>query len=65
MNERVHELLEQWESLREQGQEALVEDLCRDCPELVNELRRRITALKATDWLNDSSGDEQIGRAHV
>lgn len=58
MNERVQELLEQWESLREQGQDVSVDDLCRDCPDLVNELRRRVTALKATEWLNDSSGDE-------
>jgi tetratricopeptide (TPR) repeat protein len=44
---RLTDLLEQWEELREQGRPASVEELCRGCPELAAELRRRVEALEA------------------
>jgi WD40 repeat protein len=48
------DLLLRWEELREQGQAVTPEDLCRDCPELLPELRHRIQALQAmTRVLND------------
>jgi hypothetical protein len=46
---RVGELLLRWEELREQGQPASPEDLCRDCPEQLPELRRLIQALQAME----------------
>lgn len=61
---RLFDLLDEWAHLRQQGKEALVEELCRDCPELVHELQRRISVLKATDWLEkpiDESEDESLG----
>jgi serine/threonine-protein kinase len=48
---RVRDLLLRWEELRERGQPAEVDDLCRDSPELAEELRRQIRALKALDPL--------------
>jgi serine/threonine-protein kinase len=44
---RLTELLLQWEELQEQGKPAAVEELCRDCPELAEELRRRVRVLQA------------------
>jgi serine/threonine-protein kinase len=46
---RLSDLLVRWEELREQGQPAAVEELCRDFPELAEELRRRVRALEALD----------------
>ncbi len=54
-DDRIQELLERWDDLRQQGEELSVEELCRDCPELADEVRRRIEALKATNWLEKPS----------
>jgi serine/threonine-protein kinase len=43
----VSELLLRWEELRERGQAVSAEELCRDRPELVDDVRRRIEALEA------------------
>jgi eukaryotic-like serine/threonine-protein kinase len=43
----VSELLLRWEELRERGQTVTAQELCRDCPELMDEVRRRIEALEA------------------
>src|SRR5690348_4328871 len=43
----VSDLLLRWEELREEGQTVSAEELCRDCPELADEVRRRIEALEA------------------
>src|SRR4051794_14127158 len=45
--ELVSELLLRWEELRECGRAVSAEELCRDRPELVDEVRRRIAALEA------------------
>src|SRR5689334_19203782 len=44
---RVSELLLRWEELHEQGRPVPVEELCRDCPHLLDELRRQVRALEA------------------
>jgi WD40 repeat protein/serine/threonine protein kinase len=48
---RVSELLLQWEEEQEQGHLVSVEELCRDCPHLLDELRRKVTALQAMNPL--------------
>jgi serine/threonine-protein kinase len=48
---RLSDLLLRWEEMREHGQPIPIEDLCRDCPELTEELRRRVQALEALDPL--------------
>jgi serine/threonine protein kinase len=50
-HERIHELLEQWGDLRKGGKDVTAEELCRDCPDLTEQLRKRIKALKATEWM--------------
>jgi serine/threonine protein kinase len=52
---RVTELALRWEELRERGQEATVEDLCREHPELIEPLRRRIQALREMDAVLEPS----------
>jgi hypothetical protein len=32
---KIDELLDRWEELREQGKSISPEELCRDCPELI------------------------------
>src|SRR5689334_4434040 len=44
---RLSVLLLRWEELKEGGQAITAEDLCRDHPDLADELRRRIEALDA------------------
>ena len=45
--DRLIDLLIQWEESRRQGPDLRPEDLCSDCPELVEELRHRIEAVRA------------------
>jgi len=57
-DELLLDLLMRWEELRDRGQPIAAEDLCRDRPDLRDELNRRITALEATAWLEKPSHDE-------
>lgn len=43
----LDDLLDRWEVAREQGEEISPEELCRDHPEFLPEVRRQIQALKA------------------
>lgn len=43
----IDDLLDRWEELRELGQPISAEELCREHPELLPELRRQIQALEA------------------
>src|SRR5262245_19703159 len=45
--DRLGDLLLRWEELSERGEPVTAEELCRDCPELLGELRARIQALWA------------------
>src|SRR6516164_11353028 len=49
VDEQLADLLLRREELKEQGQCVTPEELCRDCPELLDELRRRIQALQSLD----------------
>lgn len=51
--ELLSELLLEWEELYERGQDTAPGELCRDCPGLAAELRKRIAALKRTMWLKN------------
>lgn len=55
------ELLLQWEELRDRGQDTPASELCQEHPHLVEELARRIKALKAVSWMDrpvDGNGDD-------
>lgn len=53
-NREVEDLLERWDDLRQQGREVTAEELCQDRPDLVTDLKRRIHAIKAMNWLFES-----------
>lgn len=55
----VERLLERWEELREEGKNALAEELTDD-PELAAALRDRIGQLEAMDWLDGPELAETI-----
>lgn len=48
---RLEELLDEWEAACQQGREPAPETLCQDCPELLHELKQRVTRLKHVDRL--------------
>src|SRR5262249_15938249 len=51
----VSEILLRWEELRERGQTLTAEELCREYPELREEVARRIQALLALEPVLDDS----------
>lgn len=65
MNDRDEELLAElllrWEELHQRGQDTPATELAKDHPELVEELARRVTALKATAWLDEPLKDDPPG----
>jgi len=50
-DDRIADLLIEWEEIQEQDREISAEQLCQDCPQLIEELEKQIKALKATAWL--------------
>jgi hypothetical protein len=50
---RLAELLILWEERREAGETPTVEALCAGCPELAEELARRVQALRALNSFLD------------
>jgi hypothetical protein len=57
----LRELLILWEEARERGETMTVEQLCRDCPELADKLRRGIEALRNWDLLEEDSAAGSAG----
>ena len=61
---RLHDLLLRWEEARDQGGAGpSAEELCADCPELLEEARRRIRALERMNPLladSDSEDDADL-----
>src|SRR5262245_60406061 len=55
-SDRVEDLLLRWEELSERGESVTPEELCRDCPELLDEVRRCVRALRAVDQALDAAG---------
>jgi serine/threonine-protein kinase len=51
LDDRVLDLLGRYEELLGQGQHVTPEELCRDCPDLITEVRRRIEGLRALNPL--------------
>ncbi len=60
-SDQIDGLLERWELLRAQGQSPTVEELCVDCPELAEELERRLSELeKIGDLLEEEGGGVSV-----
>src|ERR1700719_3120906 len=55
---QVSDLLLEWEERHEQGAPISVEELCRNCPQLLEEVRRKITDLQAMNPLVQA--DKQV-----
>src|SRR5215475_7598798 len=51
LDDRILSLLSRYEDLRGQGQAVTPQELCRDCPELVPEVKRQLEALQALNEL--------------
>ena len=49
--DQVADLLLEWDDARANGRELTPEELCSDCPDLVDEVREGIRELQSTDWL--------------
>jgi serine/threonine protein kinase len=49
--ELLSERLLRWQELRQQGQPVAAEELCGDCPEMIEEVRQQIQALEAMEAL--------------
>ena len=49
--EQLDELLERWEESTERGETITPEELCRECPELIAELRKQIDDLESMNQL--------------
>lgn len=47
----IDDLLVEWEYARQSGTELSAQELCKDTPELVEELETRIQVLKRTTWM--------------
>jgi serine/threonine protein kinase len=60
---RLSELIARWEQHRHEGRSVAVEDLCSTCPELAEELRRRIKDLEALDRVLTTAGDDASNQA--
>jgi eukaryotic-like serine/threonine-protein kinase len=58
--DRLGELLLRWDELRRQGRIVSAEDLCRTAPELLDELRRRIEAVRDMDAVLDIKATELV-----
>src|SRR5262245_32410745 len=58
---QLNELLLRWEEEREQGRVVSPEELCRDCPHLVEEVRREIQGLERLyEQLAQTSTEEPL-----
>lgn len=58
--QQLDELLVEWEECRQSGHESSAEELCQNSPELLVELKNRITRLKSTDWLFEEDADDDL-----
>src|SRR6516225_3674245 len=60
----IDELMLRWEAARQQGRELAPEELCADCPELTDELRRRIHAVQAMEQVFGMSAQDAEPTGH-
>ena len=56
--DRLDDLLDQWEEYGEEGRDVSIKELCKDFPELELPLREQIRLLHATSWLDAEEAAE-------
>jgi hypothetical protein len=52
------DLLIEWDTLQQQGQDTPASVLCKECPELTDTLARQIAALKRVSWIDRTPDDD-------
>lgn len=57
-DDRLWDALARWEESFQQGHDLPAEDLCRDCPDILDHLKDRIWALKRTAWMTKPTANE-------
>lgn len=62
-DERLAELLLRWEETWEHGQDVPASQLCADCPELTEQLQKKIDALKKMEWMKEEPEATEDGLA--
>ena len=50
-DDKIADMLLSWEEARDRGETITAEELCRDCPELLNALCERIRLLGNAGWM--------------
>jgi tetratricopeptide (TPR) repeat protein/tRNA A-37 threonylcarbamoyl transferase component Bud32 len=63
IDERVFELLLRFEEMNSRGETLYPEELCRDCPELLPEVRRRLAGLRALELPKERAEPASAGAA--
>jgi len=63
LDERISDLLLQWEEAREQGRDLTPEELCRDCPALLPEIDRHVQDLRKLAPLLDGETTPPVAPA--
>src|SRR6187401_808072 len=61
MSPKLEEMLLKWEQMRKNGKPVALDSLCKDSPELRDELLAQVTALEKMDRLLNLSKDEPSG----
>src|SRR5271166_4353956 len=61
----ISELLLRWQVLRQQGERPSAHDLCVDCPELAEELRRRIEAFESMEAMLGMGPARTVAEPHL
>src|SRR5262249_52582011 len=59
---RLSTLLDRWQQSQDRGCPLSAEELCRDCPELLPEVQRRIAILKGMARLANGAGETLAGK---
>jgi eukaryotic-like serine/threonine-protein kinase len=62
---RLLDLVVEWEELRSAGQAAKPEELCRDCPELVEELKGCLEAMSGMNAVLEADEPPRAGAGHT
>src|SRR5262245_25514202 len=57
----LNELISRWQTLRAQGETPSLHELCAECPEHLEELKRHIDALVSMEASLNLTGPEQTG----
>src|SRR5947209_6892290 len=55
LDTRIHDLLSLWEKHRENGKPVTPEELCKDEPALLDQVRRQIQLLESADRMLDAA----------